>query len=282
MEGLVPTYSLNGEGHGGWGDAIGAFGGALVGSWFGNGFMGGWGNGGGWNRGGGGCPGGTAATGPAVVVMGHDGGSTAEMDALAGIQSSINGLGLAVVQGQGNASLAAAQGFAGVVAADAANTAGLQNSMNQGFAGLNTAIVAGDMGIQQTLCQGFSGVNTSLLNSSKDNALLNCQSTGAITSAIADCCCSTKQTIMAEGQATRDLIAKYAYEDLQTKLCDAKAENSTLKSQSFIAASQAAQSAEFRQALQNQAHQFGNLLASYRLGRIDQRDSTTTTPTTTA
>lgn len=271
MEGLVPTYSINGDGNGsGWGDAIGAFGGALIGSWFGNGFMGGgFGNGWGGRGGYGGYGGGSnAATGPAVVVMGNDGGSSAEMDALSGIQSSINGLGLAVVQGQGNASLATAQGFAGTV-----------NAANQGFAGLNTAIATGNAGIQQSICQGFNGVNTSILTSSKDNALLNCQSTGAITSAIEQCCCKTQSAIAEQGQLTRDLISKYAYEDLQTKLCDCKSENAALKSQSFIAGSQAAQSAEFRTALNQQAQHVGNLLASYRLGRIDQRDSTTTTPT---
>lgn len=271
MDGLVPTYSINGDGNGGgWGDAIGAFGGALIGSWFGNGFMGnGWGGYGGCGRGGfGGSGGGQAATGPAVVVMGNDGGS-AELDALSNIQNSINGLGLAVVQGQGNASLATAQGFAGAV-----------NASNQGFAGLNTAITAGNAGIQQSLCQGFGGLNTALLTSSKDNALLNCQSTGAITSAIEQCCCNTRSAIHAEGEATRALINQNYINSLQTELCDAKSENAALKSQSFIAGSQAAQSAEFRAALNQQAQQFGQLLASYRLGRIDQRDSTpTTTPT---
>lgn len=280
MEGLVPTYSINGDGNGagGWGDAIGAFGGALIGSWFGNGFTGGWG--GGFGSRGGADSGNASSTGPAVVVMGNDSkSSSAEMDALTAIQSGINGLGLAVVQGQGNASLAAAQGFANVVAAGAANTAGIQNAVTQGFAGLNTSIAAGDMGIQQTLCQGFGGLNTAVISNSKDNALLNCQSTNAITSAIENCCCTTKQTIMAEGQATRDLISRYAYDDLQTKLCDAKAENAALKSQAVLSASQTAQTAEISRAIQNQAAQFGNILSAYRAGRIDQRDTAATTAT---
>ena len=37
MDGLVPTFSVNGDGNGynggGWGDAVGAFAGALIGSW---------------------------------------------------------------------------------------------------------------------------------------------------------------------------------------------------------------------------------------------------------
>lgn len=237
MEGFIPTYSLNNDGNGGgWGDALSAFAGAAFGSWFGNGFMGG---NGGFGGGRGGYGGGNAATGPAVVVMGDGGSSTAEMDALSGIQASVNGLGLAVVRGQGDASLATAQGFAS-----------LTNANNQGFNGIYNAITTGNAANQQTLCQGFNGIQQ----------------------AISDCCCSTKQTIMAEGSATRELISRYAYEGLQEKLCDAKAENAALKSQSFIAGSQAAQSAEFRAALNQQAQHFGSLLASYRLGRIDQRD----------
>lgn len=244
MDGIVPTMSVNGNGgNGGWGDAVGAFAGALVGSWFTNGYGGGFGGG----RGGyGGGP---------VIVNGGGGSdccSSAELDALSGIQSSVNAVGLNVIQGQNAANLAACQGFSGVTAAGAANTAQLQNSMNQGFSGLNTVIQGGNFGLQQTLCQGFNGVER----------------------AIADCCCSTKQTIMAENQATRDLISKYAYEELQNRLCDAKGKISSLEAQNALAASQAAQTAQFQNLLNQQSAQFGALLAAYRTGRIDQRDST--------
>lgn len=232
MDGIVPTMSVNGNGgNGGWGDAVGAFAGALVGSWFTNGYGGGFGGG----RGGyGGGP---------VIVNGGGGSdccSSAELDALSGIQSSVNGLGLAVVRGQGDASLATAQGFAS-----------LTNANNQGFNGIYNAITTGNAANQQTMCQGFNGIQQ----------------------AISACCCSTKQTIMAENQATRDLISKYAYEELQNRLCDAKSKIGSLEAQNALAASQAAQTAQFQNLLNQQSAQFGALLAAYRTGRIDQRDS---------
>ena len=231
MDGLVPTFSVNGDGNGynggGWGDAVGAFAGALIGSWWGNGWGGGFGNGGG----NGGCCG-SAPSAPSVVIAGGAGGcgSTAELDALTGLQASVNSLGLQSLQGQNTTNMAMCQGFSGVVAADNANTASLMNATTQGFAGLNTSIMTGDMGIQQSLCQGFNGLNTAVLVGSKDAGLQSCQSTNAITSAIDNCCCNTRATIMAEGSATRQFIDHYAYENLQTKVCDLKAENAALKS----------------------------------------------------
>lgn len=245
---IVPTMNVGGNsGNGGWGDAVGAFAGALVGSWFTNGWGGGYGGG----RGG-------YGGGPVIVNGGGHGSdccSSAELDALSGIQSSVNAVGLNVIQGQNASNLAACQGFSGVTASGAANTAQLQNSMNQGFGGLNTVIQGGNFGLQQTLCQGFNGVER----------------------AISDCCCSTKQTIMAEGQATRDLISKYAYEELQNRLCDAKSKISSLETQNFVSASQAAQTAQFQHAIDRQSIQFGTILQAYRTGRIDERDSTATT-----
>ena len=273
---VVPMGNGGGYGNGGWGDAVGAFAGALFGTWFGNGWNGGYGRGG------------SGGGDPTVVVTGGGnggccgGGSNAVLDALSGIQSGVNSLGLQTLQGQNSANLAMCQGFSGVVSADNANTASLMNAVTQGFAGLNAAEQASLAGVQQSLCQGFSGVNTAIMGASKDAALQSCQSTGAITTAISDCCCTTKQTIMAEGAATRELINKLAYENLQEKLCDSKAENAALKSQNFIASSQAAQNSQFQQMLNNQSAQFGALLAAYRTGRVDARSDTTTGGGTTA
>ena len=253
---IVPTMPLGGNNNGGgWGDAAAAFGGALVGSaLFGNGGFGF--GGGGWGRGWGfpGGYGGGGNTGP--VVINGDGGhcGSAELDALSNIQTSINGLGLNVLQGQNSANLAACQGFSGVVASGDRNTAALQNSMNQGFAGLNTVIQGGNAGIQQTLCQGFNGLQA----------------------AIAECCCKTQTAIHAEGEATRGLIQQNYINSLQEKLCDAKADNAALKTQNFISASQAAQTAQFQHQLDRQSVQFGVVLGAYRTGRIDERDSTAT------
>lgn len=257
---IVPTMNVGGNsGNGGWGDAVGAFAGALVGSWFTNGWGGGYGGG----RGG-------YGGGPVIVNGGGHGSdccSSAELDALSGIQSSINGLGLQLLQGQNASNLADCQGFSGVV-----------NATNQGFSGLNNVVTTGNAAIQQSLCQGFGGLNTAILSSAKDAALQDCRSTGQIVQAISDCCCKTQNAIHAEGEATRGLIQQNYINSLQEKLCDCKSENSALKSQNFIAASQAAQTAQIQAQLDRQAVQYGALIASYRAGRIDERDSTATTP----
>lgn len=260
---LTPTIPLGGDNNGGWGDAVGAFAGALIGSWWGNGWGGGFGNNGGGN--GGGCCGNSGT--PSVVIAGTPGGgtaSTAELDALTGISSAIGTLGLQSLQGQNAANMAMCQGFSGVVAADNANTASLMNATTQGFAGLNTTIMTGDQGIQQSLCQGFNGLNTAVLVSSKDAALQNCQSTNSITSAIANCCCDTRATIMAEGSATRQLIDRYAYENLQTQLCDAKSKIASLESQKFTSEAISAQSAQLRSEMQQNTLNIIGHLASMR------------------
>lgn len=266
---IVFTSPLGGSGNGNGffgGDAVGAFAGAALGSLFFNGGWGGWGNnGGGWNRGGGcGCNGG-GMTGPIVINAddGHGHCSTAELDALSGIQSSINGLGLQLLQGQNASNLADCQGFSGVV-----------NATNQGFSGLNNVVTTGNAAIQQSICQAAGGLNTAILTSSKDNALLNCQSTNAITSAIAECCCKTQNAIHAEGEATRGLIQQNYINSLQEKLCDCKSENSALKSQAYLAASQTAQTAQVQNAIDRQSRQFATVLKAYRAGRIDEREGT--------
>lgn len=242
MEGIMPVMDINGNNNGynncgwGWGGAGGAFAGALVGSALFNGGFGGWGN----NRNGGCC---------------CNNGSTAELDALQGIQSSVNGLGLQVLQGQNSANMAMCQGFSGVVAEGNSNAASLNNSLTQGFAGLNTAITSGDAGIQQTLCQGFSGINTAIVAGSKDNALATCQSTNAITSAIGDCCCSTQRLIQQESCATRELIKDVQYQQTRDQLCMARDEISTLKSQQFTAGAVAGLGNQLRSELNSAVNQ---------------------------
>lgn len=251
MDGLVPTFSVNGDGNGNgaWGDAIGAFAGALFGSWWGNGWGGGF-NGGG--NGGGCCNGGGSGGGaPTVVIAGNPGGgSTAELDALTGLQASVNSLGLQSLQGQNTTNMAMCQGFSGVVAADNANTASVNNSLTQGFAGLNSTIVSGDQSIQNSLCQGFNGLNTAVLVSSKDAALQNCQSTNQLTNAIDSCCCTTQRTIAAEGSATRALVSQLDRERLLTQICDLKSENASLKNQTFTTAAISALGSQLRGEMQ--------------------------------
>lgn len=250
-----------GGGFFGGGNGLSAFAGAALGSLFFNGGGFGWGG-----NGRGGCGGSCGGSGP-IIVNGGDSGrghcSTAELDALSGIQSSINGVGLSVIQGQNASNLASCQGFSGVV-----------NASNQGFAGLQNTITNGNAGIQQSICQAAGGLNTAILTSSKDNALLNCQSTNAITSAIAECCCKTQTAIHAEGEATRSLMSQLDRERLLRESSAKDAKIAALESQAFIAASQTAQNAAFQQAINQQSAQFARVLGAYRLGRIDERDGT--------
>lgn len=229
MEGLTPTFDMNGGN--GWGDAIGAFAGALFGSWWGNGF------GGGRN-----CIG--SESGTAGVIA-----STAQMDAISNIQNSIGNLSTMTLQGQNQSNLAVAQGFNDAMRNSNANASATNNAVTQGFAGLNTQILTGDQRIQNTLAQGFAGLNTQVLTSAGNNALSDCQNTNAILSKIGDCCCSTKSTIMAEGQATRDLINQQSISALQTALCDAKSKIASLESQQFTTGALSAQTAALIAAL---------------------------------
>lgn len=256
MEGFVPTFDIGNthQGYGWGGAAAGAFAGGLVGSWFGNGWGGGWGN-----RGG---------NGNCCCAS-----QVAEMDTLQGIQSSVNGLGLQVLQGQNSANMAMCQGFSGVVAEGNSNAASINNSLTQGFAGLNTAITSGDAGIQQTLCQGFSGLNTAIVGGTKDNALATCQSTNAITSAINDCCCSTQRLIQQESCATRELIKEVQLQQTRDQLCQARDEISALKSQNFTAGAIAGLGNQLR----TETNQAVNTILTHVRAFIP---TTTTTPAT--
>lgn len=252
---IVGTVPLGNNSGNFWGDALGAVVGGAIGGAVGSG----WRNGGGYGGGGG--------QGPVVINSGGGGGghgcSSAELDALSSLQASVNGVGLAVVQGQNATNMGMCQGFSGVV-----------NASNQGFAGLQNTITNGDAGIQLTLGQGFNGINTAVLTAAKDAALQFCQSTGAITSAIEQCCCKTQAAIAEQGQLTRDLINQRAYADLQEKYCDAKSKISSLETQAVFNASIQMQTAQFQQMLAAQAAKIFGGAALYRAGRIDERDGT--------
>ena len=99
------------------------------------------------------------------------------------------------------------------------------------------------------MAQGFAGLNTQVLQTAGANALADCQNTNAILGKIADCCCSTKGVVMAEGQATRDLINQQTIAGLQSALCDSKAKVAALESQQFTSAALAAQTAAIIAAL---------------------------------
>ena len=182
MTDILPVGGL-GDGAGVGSAALGAFGGALIGSWFGDAWGGyGWGN-----RGGG-----------------------------------------------GDCSCAAAAGFGTSILNDGINA--IQNSVN----GMNMNLSSGLCNIgYQTLDQS-SRTNLAMMQGFSTIGHDNCQNTNNIVSAInnvgfqnQNCCCQTQKLIAEEGCATRQLIQNNLINDLQTKLCDAKADNAALKSQLY-------------------------------------------------
>lgn len=266
MDSLIPVAT------GGFGSGAGAAGvggaiGGLIGSWFGNGWSGGWGNRG-WGNGG--CCDGHGFTAGAELTS-----NASIMNQLSSIQDTINSGTIADLQAQNSTNMAMCQGFSGIVNNDNQNTATLNNTTVQGFAGLNNAVTTGNASIQQSLSQGFNGLNTAVLVSSKDNALLNCQSTGAITKAISDCCCETQRTTMSEAAATRSMMAQIERDELLRELSDAKCKISSLQNQKFTAEAIAVQTNQIR----NEMNANTATLIQH-MATIAARYAPTTTPTT--
>lgn len=185
------------------GPALGAFAGALFGSWFGDGF-------GGRGYGAGAAP--VAAAVDTSIVL----------DNLNTLQQSLNGVGLSVVNG-----------------VNGVNTTVLQsaNQIGNGLCELGFQNSQNTAQVVNAVTQGFSGLNTSIVSQGYESRL----ATQAASAQAAECCCEIKGAILADGQATRALIDRYAYENLQTQLCDAKAKISTLESNAFTTASNAQQ-----------------------------------------
>ena len=112
----------------------------------------------------------------------------------------------------------------------------IQNSIN----GMNMNLSSGLCNVgYQTLDQS-SRTNLAMMQGFSTIGHDNCQNTNAIVSAInnvgfqnQNCCCQTQKLIAEEGCATRQLIQNNLIADLQTKLCDAKADNAALKSQVY-------------------------------------------------
>ena len=171
----------------------------------------------------------------------------------------------AFLNSQAQQSMALCQGFSGVNQSVFEASAGLSRDMGTGFNAVANTVVNGNNQINQNLCSGFAntvaavnangsaarfdtlnGFNqmqraidscccntqTALASGFGSLALENCQNTGRIVSAV--------QT---EGAETRALINQNYINELQTKLCDAKAKIGSLESQQFTSNALAAQSA---------------------------------------
>lgn len=171
----------------------------------------------------------------------------------------------AFLNSQAQQSMALCQGFSGVNQSVFEASAGLSRDMGTGFNAVSRDVRDTSALTNQNLCSGFAntiaavnangtsarfdtlnGFNqmqraidscccntqTALASGFGSLALENCQNTGRIVSAV--------QT---EGAETRALINQNYINELQTKLCDAKAKIGSLESQQYTSNALAAQSA---------------------------------------
>lgn len=201
---LIPTGS-------GGSDALAAGGGALLGSIFGNGFLG--------NRGLGGVAAAEVGLGGAGVIA-----NQAILDGISTLQSGQTNLGMNILNSVNGVNTtverAASSTYTGLTAQ---NTQGLLASV-QGFAGLNTVIQA-------------TG-NASVAAVGAASALATNQSFEARLAA-ERCCCETNLNIERQANQTRDLMRDQFATSQAVLICDMK---SQIQQRDFLL-SQAAQSA---------------------------------------
>lgn len=256
--------------HNGWEAGLGAFAGSIFGNWFGGGY-GPWGGRGMWGGEGFAGPG----YGAAGVIASNDRAvaDSVILDNLARVSDQVSGVNTSLLSSQAQQNSAMCQGFSGVNQSIFEASAGLSRDMGTGFNAVSRDVRDTAALTNQNLCSGFantvatinangsaarydtmSGFNqtqraidqcccntqTSLANGFGRLALENCQNTGRIVGAI-----------QADGGETRALINQNYINDLQAKLCDAKAKIGSLESQQYTSAAIAAQSAIFDQKLTN-------------------------------
>lgn len=219
----------------GWGDAVPAFGGALIGSLFTNGGFGNWG----WGRNGGiNSPAGAAA-------------ETIVLDGLSNITAQLGNVNTTLLNSQ----------------------ASQNQTLCQGFSGINDAVRDTAANTAQVMCRGFSDIGNLINNASVQTRFENMTNFNGLERAVANCCCESQKgmiqgfgnlalencqntgkivnAITAEGSATRALINQNYINELQTQLCDAKAKIGALESQAFTAGVIANQSQVFDAKLAN-------------------------------
>lgn len=184
---LIPTGGMGGLGGDAGAAGLGAFGGALIGSWFSNG----WG-GNGFGRG----------------VDGAGGVAVASVDTNA-ILSAVNNGTLQTIQGQNGTNLtverAAASTFTGLTQQHTQQM--LANV--QGFAGLNTQI-------QTAVAQLGNGISS--LAYDQQRTAYEAQLRAA------ECCCETNLNIERQANQTRDLIRDQAAAAQAILICDLKSQ----------------------------------------------------------
>lgn len=160
----------------------------------------------------------------------------------------------------------------------------ISNQICSGFANNATQLCNGFSDVQSSIASGVNTINTGLLSGFANSNLANCQNTNAIVSAIDNsrfaqqqCCCDIKTAIAnsdnlnfrntcdienmiqaqttamkEDGEKTRSLIIANKIEELERQLSQKDRELQTAK----FDASQTAQTAALRLALENQNNEF--------------------------
>ena len=220
------THTILPNNGGGWGGALGAGFGGLIGSWLGNGGFGGFGG----NRAG----------------IGYDTG------ALNGMQGQLNNISGQIAnadrdllmqtsnQNQFVGNLINSTGDA-IVGAVTAGT--LAQTQNQGAT--NLALCQGFGGINSAIDRGFGSLN---LNVAEQGAQSRLQAQ-ELASQQQACCCQVLRAIETEGCANRELQREIQTQALRDVLANSQAENAALKAQLFQTNAMNAQTAAIINAL---------------------------------
>lgn len=220
------THTILPNSGSGWGGALGAGFGGLIGSWLGNGGFGGFGG----NRAG----------------IGYDTG------AINGIQGQLNNISGQIAnadrdllmqtsnQNQFVGNLINSTGDA-IVGAVTAGT--LAQTQNQGAT--NLALCQGFGGINSAIDRGFGSLN---LNVAEQGAQSRLQAQ-ELASQQQACCCQVIRAIETEGCANRELQREIQTQALRDVLANSQAENAALKAQLFQTNAMAQQTAAIINAL---------------------------------
>lgn len=178
MEGLMPTFDVNGNGDG-WGNWGGALIGGAIGAWAGSAW-----NGNRWNNGG---PAGAAAFGETFL-----------MDSLSSLRSDVGSISRDQLVQTQQLGQGICQGFGGI----ATEIANLGAQLSQGQCRTEAAVLT--TGLNGQIQQKDNTIAT--LNASHASEVQGLRNTYELKSSIDNCCCTTNANISSEGCKTREVL----------------------------------------------------------------------------
>ena len=214
------THTILPNNNGGWGGALGAGFGGLIGSWLGNGGFGGFGN-----RAGVGYD--TGAINAIQGQLNNVSGQIANADRDLLMQTSNQN------QFVGNLVNSTGDAIVGAINSTAMNT-------QQGIYNNTLNAVQSQAATNLAMCQGFGGINSSIdrgvgaltLNIADQGAQSRLQAQ-ELAAQQQSCCCQVLRAIETEGCANRELQREIQTQALRDVLANSQAENAALKAQLF-------------------------------------------------